>query len=133
MATPTVAQVIASANTARQHLAMLERELQEGIDEIDFNAFKEGRSLTPAEIKQRRELRATQAEIRDEFKVLAFVTLQRLDESDEVAQLLHQLEVINAGLEDDLERLKKIEKYATIAAKVADSLAKTAGRLAAIL
>lgn len=129
---PTVTQVVKEANAARQQLSLLERELQEGIDAIDFQAFKEGRDLTSDEIAQRKGLRATQAEVREDFKVLAFVTVQRLDDTAEVAQLLRQLQVINAGLEDDLARLNKIEKYAEISAKVADSLAKTAEKLAAI-
>lgn len=128
----TVAQVVASANEARQQLALLERELQEGIDAIDFKAFQEDRALTDKEMEQRRELRATQAEVREDFKVLAFVTLKRLDDTVEVTQLLRQIQVINAGLEDDLARLEKIERYAALAAKVADVLAKTATRLASI-
>jgi len=128
----TVAQVVASANAARQQLALLERELQEGIDAIDFKAFKEDRDLTAKEIEGRRELRATQAEVREDFKVLAFVTAERLDDTVEVEQLLRQIKVINAGLEDDLARLEKIERYAAISAKVADILAKTATRLASI-
>lgn len=129
---PTVAQVVANANAARQQLALLERELQEDIDAIDFKAFKEKRDSTAAEIAQRKELRATQAEVREDFKVLAFVTAQRLDDTAEVAQLLRQMQVINAGLDDDLARLKKIEKYAKIAAKVADTTAKAAEKLAAL-
>lgn len=129
----TIEQAIASADVSRQRLAKLDRQLQEEIDAIDFTAFKEGRSLTANEVEQRKKWRATQGEILDEFKVLAFFTAQRLDESDEVAQLLHRLEIINTGLQDDLERLKQIEKFATIAAQVADSIAKTAERLASIL
>jgi hypothetical protein len=126
----TVAEVVADANTTRQSLATLEHDLQDGIDAIDFAAFNEQRDLTAKEITQRRKLRATQAEVRDSFRILAFVTAQRLDDTDEVTQLLRQIQVVNAGLDDDLERLQKVAKFATTAAEVADGLAKVAADLA---
>ena len=129
---PTAAQVIAESNNARQQLATLEQQLQAGIDDIDFVAFKEGRQMTAAEIDKRKALRATQAEVREQFKVLAFVTAQRLDQTAEVSSLLRQIQAINSGLKDDLGRLKKIERYAATAAKVADALAKATEKLAAI-
>ena len=132
MAVPTAAQVVAEANNARQQLATLEQQLQAGIDDIDFTAFQEGRQMTSAEIDKRKKLRATQAEVREQFKVLAFVTAQRLDSTDEVSSLLRQIQTINAGLKDDLGRLKKIERYAATAAKVADAIAKATEKLAAI-
>lgn len=126
----SIQEVIDQANAARQQLALLERELQEGIDEIDLTAFKEKRNLTPAEQERRKELRGTQAEVREDFRILAFVTAQRLDNAAEVDHLLKQLQAIDAGLVDDLGRLKKIERYAGIAAQVADGLAKAAEKLA---
>jgi hypothetical protein len=129
---PTAAQVVAEANNARQQLATLEQQLQAGIDDIDFAAFREGRQMTSAEIDKRKRLRATQAEVREQFKVLAFVTAQRLDETEEVSALLRQIELINSGLKDDLARLKRIERYAATAAKVADAIAKATEKLAAI-
>lgn len=129
---PSVAQVVAEANNARQQLALLERQLQEEIDDIDFAAFKAKRQLTAAEVEKRKQLRSTQAEVREQFKVLAFVTAQRLDNAEEVSLLLRQMHSINAGLKDDLARLKRIERYAKIAAKVADAIAKATAKLAAI-
>jgi len=126
----SAADVIASANTARQNLANLERELQDEIDAIDFTAFKAKRQLTDEENARRRERRATQGEVREGFRVLAFVTARRLDETTEVKKLLRDITTINSGLQDDLAKLKKLEKYAKIAAKVADTLAKAAERLA---
>ena len=88
--------------------------------------------MTAAEVDKRKALRATQAEVREQFKVLAFVTAQRLDQTEEVSSLLRQIQAINSGLKDDLGRLKKIERYAATAAKVADALAKATEKLAAI-
>lgn len=129
---PTVAEVVADANAARADLAALERELQEGIDEIDLAAFHEGRDRTPAELATRKELRASLAEVREGFIVLAFVTARRLDDTAEVERLIRKMNDVNAGLEDDLERLKKLEKYAAIAARVADTIARVAEKLAAV-
>jgi hypothetical protein len=129
---PTVAQVMAEANNARQQLAALDQQLQDGIDDIDFKVFKEKRPPTAAETSKRKDLRSTQGEVRAQFAVLAFVTAKRLDDTDEVSQLVRQMNTINAGLKDDLDRLKRIEKYAAIAAKVADATAKATEKLAAI-
>lgn len=129
---PSVAQVIAEADNARQQLAVLERQLQGEIDDIDFAAFKAKRQLTATEVEKRKQLRSTQAEVREQFKVLAFVTAQRLDSTEEVSSLIRQMSSINTGLKDDLARLKRIERYAKIAAKVADALAKATEKLAAI-
>jgi hypothetical protein len=129
---PTVAEVIAEAKNARRRLADLELQLQDGIDEIDFTIFKERRDPLAAELAKRKELISTQAEVRTQFTVLAFVTAQRLDDTDEVKQMVRRMNTINAGLRDDLDRLKRIERYAATAAKVADATAKTAAKLAAI-
>ncbi len=129
---PTVAEVVADANAARADLAALERELQEGIDEIDLTAFHEGRDRTPDELATRKELRASLAEVREGFIVLAFVTARRLDDTAEVEGLIRRMNDVNAGLEDDLARLKKLEKYAAIAARVADTIARVAEKLAAV-
>lgn len=129
---PSVAEVVAEANAARSELAALERELQDGIDEIDLTAFREDRGRTAAELARRKELRASQAEVREGFKVLAFVTAQRLDDTAEVEQLIRQMNDVNAGLHDDLERLKRVVKYAETAARVADALARAGEKLAKI-
>jgi hypothetical protein len=128
--TPSVDEIIADARVARQALSDMEQQLQEEIDKIDFAAFREKRDLTAAEIDRRKELRATQGEVRDGFTVLVFMTAERLDNSDEVSQLLRRLQVINAGLEDDLEQLRKVVKFAKLAAQVASALEKAAGNLA---
>jgi tRNA(Ile)-lysidine synthase TilS/MesJ len=129
---PTVQEVMADANDSRQKLATLEHQLQDEIDAIDFQAFQEDRALTPDEAAQRKSRRATQAEVREGFRVLAFVTAQRLDDAAETGQLLRQIQNVNVGLGDDLKSLAAIRKYATIAAQVADALAKAAEQLAAI-
>ncbi len=127
------AEIVAAAVEARRELSDLERVLQEEIDEIDFTAFVERRPLTPQEKQLRRVRRSDQGEVRDAFKELAFVTLQRLDQSAEVQQLVAKLTQVNERLGEDLDELKAIERYTAIAAKVADTLAKVVGKLAGLL
>ena len=126
-------EIVAAAESSRNDLSTLERQLQERIDQIDFDAFAAGRELTEAEKTERQSLRASQAELREAFQVLAFVTLRRLDESDQVIQLHTRMSRINKGLKDDLERLKDVEDYARIAVKVADGLGKLLEKAAAIM
>jgi len=130
---PTFQQVIDDASDTRQKLAALEHQLQQEIDDIDFDAFKSNSGvLTPARAALRKERRATQAEVREGFKVLGFVTAQRLDDAAETGQLLSEMQSINAALSGDLDDLKGIVTYATIAAEAADALAKIAIQLASI-
>lgn len=126
-----VDKIIASAQEARKELADLEQQLQSRIDEIDFDAFREERNLTADNKTERKQLRASQTEVREAFVELAFVTLRRLDESEEVGRLNARLDQINRGLKDDLDDLKKIAAFAAKAAKVADSVAKVVEKVAA--
>lgn len=126
-----VDKIIASAQEARKELADLEQQLQSRIDEIDFDAFREERNLTADDKTERKQLRASQTEVREAFVELAFVTLRRLDESEEVGRLNARLDQINRGLKDDLDDLKKIAAFAAKAAKVADSVAKVVEKVAA--
>jgi hypothetical protein len=122
--------IVKSTQAARRSLSDLEQRLQSRIDSIDFRAFKEKRVLTADEIAIRTQLRASQAEVRDAFVEFAFVTVSRLDNSDEVATLSSRIERINKGLADDLDRLRKIANFAKTVAKVADGVAKVAGQIA---
>lgn len=122
--------IIAEARSARRELADLDQQIQEQIDQIDFDAFRDRRDLTPEERSLRQERRANQAEVREAYVSLAYVTLRRLDESDEVKRLQQKMKEINLGLSDDLDRLKRIERYAEVAAKIADSIAKIAAKVA---
>lgn len=127
-----VDEIAASVETVRSELGKLELELQEEIDEIRISAARAGRSLNPEELRRLKELRAEKAEARQVFTDLVFFTLKRLNESDEIADLQRKMDGINSALRDDLEDLKRIERYAAIAAKVADALAKATEKLASL-
>ncbi len=126
----SVDDIVRSAQAARRDLSDLEHELQTGIDSIDSAAFQQGRDLTAAETAKRTQLRASQAEVRDAFIQLAFVTVSRLDDSTEVAALSARMQGINSGLADDLARLKRIAQFAETAAKVVDGVANVAAQVA---
>jgi hypothetical protein len=126
----TADEIIAARDIARQVLAELELELQEEIDEIRFAALQRGQPMSDDEKALRDERRANLAEARATFRNLNFITLQRLDQSDEVRQLQQRMNEINQEIGDDLERLKKIKRYAETAAKIADAVAKATEKLA---
>ena len=129
----SIETILSGAKAARRNLADLEAELQEEIDEIRFNAFVKRRKMTAKERATRNERRAQLSEARDAYVALTFVTLQRLNQSEEVIHLTRKMSEINKGLEDDLETLQKIERYAATAAKVSGGLARIAKRVAAIV
>jgi hypothetical protein len=126
------AQIKAEAEKARQEIRRLDNQIHEEVAALEFAAFSEDRQPTAAELKRQGELEAAQKELLKQLKILGFVTASKLDNSDDVARLLERMQAVNIGLEDDLDRLKKIERFAKIAAQVADAIAKVAERLAKI-
>lgn len=129
MSDKTRQEIVEEARAARKDLSEMEVELQAEIDEIDMQVFVEKRPYSLDEKKRRKTLRADQAEVREAFKELAYLTLTRLDDSDEVKRLNRRMNLLTDGLSDDLESLKQVERYAGIAAKVADGMAKVAAKL----
>ena len=127
-----VDEIVSSVETAHGELGKLERELQKEIDEIRISAARAGRSPNPEELMRLKELRAEKAEARQVLADLVFFNLIRLNESDEITELQRKMDGINSALRDDLEDLKRIERYAEIAAKVADALAKATEKLASL-
>ncbi len=127
-----VNDIIAEAKIARRNLGDLEQDLQEEIDEIRFLAFSEKRPLTDAEKTTLNERRAGKAEARAAHAEMTFVTLQRINQSEELQQLKKKMDEINKGLKDDLDHLKDLVRYAKVAADVAESVEKVATQVAAI-
>lgn len=122
--------IVAEATASRTALAELDHQIQTEIDEIVLGAAKAGRPLSDDDKARRKSLRADQMEVQAAFRELAFATLARLDNSADVADLKGRLVAINADLGDDLRRLKKIVRYAEVAAKVADGLARVTAAIA---
>jgi hypothetical protein len=129
----SIQDIVKTAQATRRTLSDLEQQLQTEIDKMDFEAFRANRELNAEEAARRTQLRASQAEVRDAFIELAFVTVSRLDDSDAVAALSVRMDRINRGLSDDLERLKRIAGFAKLVAKVADGVAKVAAQVAKLI
>jgi hypothetical protein len=127
------ADIKAEAEKTRKDIIALNNKIHDEVSAIEFAAFKANRDPTPAEQKRQDELEATKKELQKQITILGFVTASKLDKSDDVSRLLERMESVNAGLADRLARLKKIEKFAKVAAQVADALAKVAERLAKIV
>jgi hypothetical protein len=125
--------IVADAMKVRDGLTTLHDELQQEFDDIALAAARANRPMTDGEKDRRRKLRSDQANVRDAFEMLAFATLEQLDNSADVAELKDRLDGINANLAGDLARLKKIRRYAEIAAQVADGLAQLAIKAAGAL
>ncbi len=126
----TARDIVSEAMQTRAELASLDHALQEEIDEIVTTAARERRRLSADEKARRKALRADQVEFGDLFRELAFVTLARLDASEEVANLKGKLDSVIEDLGDDLDQLGRIARYAEIAARVADGLTKLAIKVA---
>lgn len=126
----TIDEIIAASKEARRKLAELEQELQDEINEINFTAFIAEREVTAEEGARRKARRATQLEVREAYVSLAYETLKELDESPEIARLQAKMANINSGLQDDLDHLKAIERYAGTVAKVVEEFAKIAEKAA---
>lgn len=129
----TVDDIMADATAQRENLEQLERALQADIKAIDRRAFMESRSLTEEEKVERGRLRTSQKRLGEAYVKWAYLTAKRLDDSAEVATIKARIDAINLDLADDLERLKDVERYAEITAKIADGAVKIAGKIAKLV
>ena len=125
------AEIVAAADEARKVLFDLELALEKQIDEMRLLAFKEQRLLNAEEKVRRTQIRASQAEIGDAHIELAYVTLSRLDNSEDVQQLKQKMFHVNQGLRDDLAELKKIKNIARKVADVTNKLTQIVSKVVA--
>jgi hypothetical protein len=131
MASPkTIAQIEATAQSARNAIATLQKQLQAEQREINRTAFFAGRPLTTDEQARLAEIGIAFKKSNDALIELAFVTLQNLDDSQEVQLLQTRMSGINAGLSVDLDKLQRIEAVSATAARVEDTVAKVAAEIA---
>jgi len=129
---PSAADVAAEAKAAFDDLAGLERKLAKEINAIDFKAAKERRNCTPDEQKRRDECNAGLDKVGEAYIVLAYDAAKKYDSTADVLDLSDRMAEVNGMLTENLNKLKKIEAVAATAAKVADTLAKAAVKLAEI-
>lgn len=130
---PSGQDILNDAIAAKDALHRLESKLNDQIDGLAFTALKAGRDLTAEEHAKRNQYRAAVAAVEDAFNELGFVTLTKLNSSDEVKNLLHDISEENRTLDEDLAHLKKVEAIAQDIADVAAQLPKVVQGLAQIL
>lgn len=125
----TIADVRGAFEAEHAAIFALDEVLAEERRTLKLTAFAADRGLNDAEVARRKEIGATRAELGDALEELALSTLQNLDAASDVDALLREIDAINAGLKDDIDHLKAIEKHAEIAAKVLSGLATAAEKL----
>ena len=128
----TVNQIVADRDHARETLGMLASNLNDGIDAIEAKVFQEDRDFTSSERNRRDFLRASLNETNGAISELAFVTLDRLNQSAEVERMRDDIDDVNRQIRDDLMRLKAIEDFAQQAAAALALLAQIAEGLAGL-
>jgi hypothetical protein len=129
----TVEQIVAARNEAHDTLGKLASQLNDGIDAIEAKVFQEDRDFTPSERGRRDFLRASLNETNGAISELAFVTQDRLNQSDEVKRMRADIDDVNRQIQGDLARLKKIAGFAQQAADALALLAKIAEGLAGLV
>ena len=125
----TIADIMADATAQRKNLEQLEVSLQADIKDIDRRAFMESRALTEEEKALREERRASQKKVGTAYIQWGYLTAKRLDDSAEVEIIKAKIDAVNVELADDLGRLKDVERYAEVAAKIAEGAVKIAGKI----
>jgi hypothetical protein len=127
----TVEQIAAAQDEARETLGKLASQLNDGIDAIEAKVFQEDRDFSADERSRRDFLRASLNETNSAISELAFVTLDRLNQSDEVKRMRAAIDDVNRQIQGDLTRLQEIATFAkqatdalALLAKIAEGLAK---------
>lgn len=128
----TKEEVMAQFRDTRAQLYALDDALDQERREIRMRAFKEGRAQTPEETSRRKQIGSQRMEVGDALEALGLDTIEALDSTDDLQKLIASIGLVNAELEDDLEDLRSLERYADLAAKVSASLAKVAEKLAGL-
>jgi len=125
----TIAEVKDVFETALQAINLLDQALADERKALKRNAFAEGRPLTDEEVIHRKEIVATRVKLADAMEVLALDTVDALENSSDVGQLIHNINAVNFQLENDLERLKQTEATAAKAAAVAGGMVSVVHKL----
>lgn len=125
----TIAEVKASFETALQDIFLLDQTLAAERSALNRKAFAEGRPLTAREIERRKEIAATRGELAEAIEALALDTVAALENASDVDVLIARISAVNQNLQDDLDRLKKIEDRVAKVEAVANGLASVVGKL----
>ena len=117
-------KIIAAARETRRKLSDFAMMLQDEIDEINFEASREGRELNGEEHERLMVLLDVQEGVDEASLALRYVTRPRLEEPRKVAALDRRVKGPKTWLRDRLEGLKRFDSYASLASKILDLIAK---------
>jgi len=123
-------QIIEDATAARRALEALEDQLLADIKRIKRVAALAGRRLTKNKRRECDLLDSQLTDVYDAMRVVSLRSLRKIDNSDGIKALQTEFQTVNASLADDLERLKKADRYARTAVDVSEAFAKVATRIA---
>ena len=124
--------IIDDVRAAQDKIDALDDQLQDQIEEIKLAAARQKRQTSDAEAAQIEAIEADIAKLADARQALDIDALIRLDRSGDVAAIKRTLTDTSDGLAGTLDRLKRIARFAVIAAQVADGLAQLAAKAAAL-
>lgn len=126
-----IAQIVQQSNDARQLLLDQDSELESMI--LTIEDIEWTRPLNAAERARRVKLRNAQTGCRAAQRELAFVTLQALNQSQEVQRLINALSGVNRDVADALKKVDGIVKVTGTIAKVTSAIEQVLGKLAGLL
>ena len=132
MSNESADDIIDDVRAAQDKIDALDDQLQDQIEDIKLAAARQKRQTSDAEAAQIEAIEADIAKLADARQALDIDALIRLDRSGDVAAIKRTLTDTSDGLADTLDRLKRIARFAVIAAQVADGLAQLAAKAAAL-
>lgn len=116
--------ILRAAAESRSHLDDLHADLTGRRRQIHLGAARAGRDMTAAEAAEFDRIGAALDIVFDLQDKLRDDTFAALDSSDEVLKIRAGIERVNAGLDDSLKRLARIESAAATVKAVAGGIAK---------
>lgn len=129
----TIEELSRTFQLRRAEIDFLDQALAIERRAIQIAAFDEGRDLTDAEKKRRKEIGSTRQELAEALQVIALTSLQGLNSAEDVEVLNKDIARISDNLKDDLQRLVDIVDHAKAAAKVASGLATVVKKAAELV
>ena len=114
----TIETVRAAFQVQRDAITTLDATLAQESNNLEVDAVDQGRDLTPAEESRLDQIAVTRTETAKALGKLALDTLEALDNASDLNDLLDEIKAVNNELEDHLEHLKTIERYAEVVANV---------------
>lgn len=132
LATETVKEIVEDAKALQHELLSAKHQLRDALDEMAVEVATKGVEFSQAQREQRAAWRAAMSEVNDAILDLNWVTLQRLNASEDVKMIRAKMMEINDELRDDIQRLKRLEHVAATAAQVVDTIAKVVEKTVAL-